>query len=50
MVADVAMRAPGLALNRQQRENWIAENRDAIDAYNERVQTRGIFSDGARSF
>ena len=29
---------------------WLAENREAIDAYNERVEQHGVFSDGLRSF
>jgi len=31
-------------------ESWLAENADAIQAYNERVETQGVFSDGLRSF
>lgn len=29
---------------------WRAENREAIDAYNEHVAKRGTFSDDVRSF
>lgn len=29
---------------------WLEENRDAIDAYNQRVQHDGVFSDGLRAF
>ena len=39
------------ALVKQRRqENWLAENRDALDAYNEHVERDGVFSDGLRGF
>ncbi len=31
-------------------EAWLAENADAIDIYNKRVESQGVFSDGLRSF
>ncbi|MDQ3228263.1 MAG: type II toxin-antitoxin system CcdA family antitoxin [Pseudomonadota bacterium] len=34
----------------RRRERWLAENREAIEAYNERVRRDGVFSDGLRSF
>lgn len=34
----------------RRREKWLAENRDAIAAYNERIERDGMFSDGLRSF
>lgn len=37
-------------LRQQSRELWLAENRAAIDAYNEQVEAHGIFSDGLRTF
>jgi antitoxin CcdA len=37
-------------IRRRRREIWLLENRDAIKAYNERVEARGVFSDGLRSF
>ena len=37
-------------LRRRQREQWLAENRDAIKAYNQQVDQEGAFSDGLRSF
>lgn len=37
-----------LRLKRQER--WMADNRDAIDAYNQRVEKRGVFSRGLRRF
>lgn len=38
------------ALRRKLREQWLAENRPAIDAYNEHVEKHGVFSDGLRTF
>lgn len=38
------------ALMQKQRDRWLAENRDAIAAYNRHVEERGVFSDGLRSF
>jgi antitoxin CcdA len=32
------------------RELWLAENREAIEAYNEHVSRHGVFSDGLRGF
>lgn len=34
----------------RKREQWLAENREAIAAYNERIERDGTFSDGLRSF
>jgi antitoxin CcdA len=42
--------ALAMVVKRHQQELWIAQNRDAIEAYNERVEKHGVFSDGARSF
>lgn len=38
------------AVKRKRRERWLAENQAAIAAYNERVDTDGVFSDGLRKF
>ena len=38
------------AVKRKQRELWLARNRAAIAAYNERVEADGVFSDGMRRF
>lgn len=38
------------ALKKKQREQWLAENRKAISAYNEHVEAHGVFSDGLRGF
>lgn len=32
------------------RHQWEKENRDAIEAYNNRIQTKGVFSEGLRKF
>lgn len=37
-------------VKRRYRERWLAENRDAIDEYNQRVRREGVFSDGLRNF
>jgi len=37
-------------LRQRQREQWLAENQAAIDAYNQQVEAQGVFSDGLRSF
>lgn len=38
------------ALRKKQSEQWLAENSEAIHAYNEHVETHGVFSDNVRSF
>ena len=38
------------AVKQKQREQWLAENRNAITAYNEHVDVHGVFSDELRSF
>jgi antitoxin CcdA len=38
------------ALRERQRAQWLAENKTAIDAYNDHVEKHGVFSDGLRSF
>jgi antitoxin CcdA len=37
------------ALRRKQCEQWLAENREELDAYNQHVETVGVFSDNVRS-
>jgi antitoxin CcdA len=37
-------------LRDRERAAWLAENGEAIRAYNEDVEQRGVFSDGARTF
>lgn len=38
------------AIRRCQREEWLEQNRAALDAYNEHVEKHGVFSDRLRSF
>lgn len=37
-------------VKKSQRERWLRENREAIDAYNEHIERNGVFSDELRSF
>lgn len=38
------------ALKKQQCEQWLAENSEAVNTYNEEVEAHGVFSDHVRSF
>lgn len=38
------------AVRSHQQQAWLAENRDAIEAYNVRVARDGLFSDAWRKF
>lgn len=38
------------AVRARRREAWLAENADAIDDYNARVERNGVFSDDWRQF
>ncbi len=33
-----------------QSSRWLEENKNALDEYNRRIETRGTFSDGLRRF
>lgn len=37
-------------IRQKERDAWLERNRGAIEAYNERVEREGVFSDGLRSF
>jgi antitoxin CcdA len=37
-------------VRQRQRERWLADNREAVDAYNTHVDKYGTFGDGLRSF
>lgn len=37
-------------LNQRQREQWLAENQEAITTYNDHVARNGVWSEGLRSF
>ena len=34
----------------KKREEWLKNNTEALQAYNERIEKRGVFSDGLRNF
>lgn len=38
------------ALKNRLRDQWLAENKVAMEAYNDHVEKHGVFSDGARNF
>ena len=38
------------AVNAKQRELWKQENQEAIKAYNQMIESHGLFSDDLRSF
>ena len=38
------------ALRNKQRERWLNDNRQSINAYNQYIEVHGVFSDGKRSF
>jgi post-segregation antitoxin (ccd killing protein) len=35
---------------RSRRQRWLAENQQAIAAYDDQVERTGVFSDGLRTF
>lgn len=37
-------------IKKKLREEWMKENKEAIEEYNERVKKRGVFSEGLRRF
>jgi antitoxin CcdA len=37
-------------LRKRRRDEWLATNRDRIDAYNREVEERGTFGDALRTF
>ena len=37
-------------LRDEKRRSWQEENREAIEEYNRRIETRGVFSNGLRQF
>ena len=43
-------RALAEALRQARREQWLTENRQGIEAYNEQVDAHGAFADTVRSF
>ncbi|MCG8503264.1 MAG: type II toxin-antitoxin system CcdA family antitoxin [Sphingomonadales bacterium] len=41
---------PEKAIEPLDREKWLRENREAIEAYNERVKRDGVFGEAFRRF
>jgi antitoxin CcdA len=37
-------------ISQAQREQWLAENKPALEQYNKRIEAHGTFSDGLRRF
>lgn len=37
-------------LAEKKREEWLKENQQALEAYNQRIEVRGVFSDGMKTF
>jgi antitoxin CcdA len=37
-------------ISKARAEQWLKENRNAIDEYNNRIEKEGLFSDGVRQF
>lgn len=37
-------------LRDEKRRNWLEENREAVEEYNQRIETNGVFSNGLRRF
>ena len=38
------------AVREAQRKQWLVENKQAIEEYNQRIETKGLWSDGLRRF
>lgn len=38
------------ALKQKKRDQWITENSEAIDSYNEKISDHGLFSEEMRTF
>lgn len=47
-ISQVAEAALAEAVRRAAAERWLAENREAIEAYNDRVDRQGLFNEGLR--
>lgn len=37
-------------LREEKQRKWQVENQEAVEEYNKRIETRGVFSDGLRQF
>jgi antitoxin CcdA len=49
-LSDVVEAALEVAVREAREAAWLAENREAIDQYNEHVAEHGLFSEGQRRF
>jgi antitoxin CcdA len=41
---------PSIAVREEQREQWLIDNRTALEVYNQHVESDGVFSDRLRLF
>ncbi len=37
-------------LRQKQQEAWLKDNQDAVASYNQRIENKGVFSNGLRQF
>jgi len=37
-------------LREQKQQQWLRDNQDAVEAYNQRIAQNGVFNDGQRKF
>lgn len=49
-LSSLAEEALAAAVKAKMGQQWLEENAGAIDAYNQRVEAHGVFSDGLRTF
>ncbi|HXG27521.1 MAG TPA: type II toxin-antitoxin system CcdA family antitoxin [Nevskiales bacterium] len=49
-LSEVFERSLEQAVREKRREQWLAENKEAIEAYNRHVERHGVFSMGLRRF
>ncbi len=49
-LSSVAEEALAYAVSARLAERWLEENGKAIESYNTRIESQGVFSDGIRAF
>ena len=49
-LSSVAEEALAYAVSVRLAERWLEENGTAIESYNRRIESQGVFSDGIRTF
>ena len=49
-LSGLAEEAIAKAVRARLAEDWLSENADAIQVYNKRIESQGVFSDGLRNF